>query len=85
MSNRKDLTPDDLSRIYFRTQESEGYYFNQNARDATNKQFDAWARSRMHITGNDDPWSLPERAIFCNALSHHSRILGGNNRIMVIF
>ncbi len=64
----EQLTEHDLDRIYFRTQDEEGRYVNVNAQEAADKQFNAWAHSRVPIQGGDGPWSPVERADFCNRL-----------------
>src|SRR5205807_9079822 len=65
---RETLTKNDLNRVFIRTQDDKGEYVNISCHEATDKQFDIWARSRMEIQGSDGPWSPEERADFCNQL-----------------
>lgn len=65
---RETLTPDDLNRVYFRAQDDQGHWQNVSADEASDKQFDIWAKSHIPIEGDDAPWSSNERAHFCNML-----------------
>lgn len=74
MSEQKDVskepvTVDDLDRIFIRAQDDDSAAWKTvSAREATDLQFDTWAKSRMQIQGDDLPWTLEERADFCNGL-----------------
>ena len=65
---RETLTSEDLDRVFLRAQDDQGKWVSISAREATDKQFDTWAKSRMPIQGEDAPWSPVERADFCNTL-----------------
>lgn len=69
MSEEKlHLAVDDLDLIFIRAKNAEGHWDNISARDLTDSQFDEWAKSKMEIQGNPGPWSLTERADFCDQL-----------------
>ena len=59
---RETLTPDDLKRVYIRTQDESGKWVSINCEEATDRQFDTWIKSRIEIRGEDAPWSPQERA-----------------------
>lgn len=61
-ASKKDLTENDLSNVFFRTQGENEQWFNQNAKDATDKQFDEWAKSRIGITVS--MWEKPTLSKF---------------------
>lgn len=65
---RETVTVDDLYRIFIRAQDEQGHWHSISVKDATDKQFDTWAKSRLPIQGEDAPWSPVERADFCNTL-----------------
>ena len=65
---RETLTKDDLTRVFIRVQDDRGRYVNVSCKEATDAQFDTWARSRMPVLGGVGPWSPEERADFCNQL-----------------
>ena len=65
---RETVTVDDLNRIFIRAIDEHGKWGNVNCKEASDLQFDTWAKSRMPIQGEDAPWSLKERASFCNIL-----------------
>ncbi len=66
---RDMVTVDDLERVFFRAQaDDSARWVNVSAKEASNRQFDAWAKSRIEIQGDDAPWELSERADFCNML-----------------
>jgi len=65
---RETVTKNDLNRVFIRVQDALGRYANISCHEATDEQFDAWARSRMQIQGNNAPWNPEERAEFCNQL-----------------
>ena len=65
---RETVTPDDLDRIFIRAQDEQGHWKSISVKEATDAQFDMWARSRMPIVGPSDPWPPEERADFCNQL-----------------
>ncbi len=72
------LTVDDLSRIYFRTQDTEGRWGNVNASQATDAQFGTWIASRLAITGEDSnasPWLPEERADVCDVLVQRKELV----------
>ena len=62
------LTSEDLNRVFIRAQQDDGKWVSIHAGEATDTQFDTWARTRMAIEGTEGPWSLAERADFCNQL-----------------
>lgn len=63
------LTVDDLNRVYIRAQKDDGSgYENIHVGEASDKQFDTWAKSRIRIEGAPGPWSMEERARFCDML-----------------
>ena len=68
MDNKETLTKDDLDRIFIRAEDEQGCWSSISVKDATDKQFDVWAKSRMPIQGEDESWGLAERADFCNML-----------------
>ncbi len=68
MEEQETLTVDDLKRVYIRAQDEQGKWVSLNCEEATDKQFDTWAKSRLTIQGVDEPWGLGERADFCNVL-----------------
>ena len=69
LEERETLTKDDLHRVYIRVQEDDSQrWISISAKEASDCQFDAWARSRMQILGGSGPWSPEERADFCNQL-----------------
>lgn len=74
MEDKKPLTEDDLSNVYFRARDENGQWFNQNAKDATDSQFDIWAKSHIEIIGNDGNWSLDDRRAFCDMLCSHRHV-----------
>jgi hypothetical protein len=63
----EQLTADDLDRVFIRAQ-VDGRYRSISAREATDQQFDEWAKSRVTIRGDAAPWDLAERADFCDRL-----------------
>ena len=65
---RETLTPEDLDRIFIRAQDEHGKWSTISVKEATDRQFDTWAKSRLQIQGEDEPWGLEERADFCNQL-----------------
>jgi len=65
---RETLTKNDLNRVFIRVQDALGRWANISCHEATDNQFDTWARSRMQIQGGFGPWSPEERADFCNQL-----------------
>jgi len=56
--------------VFFDTQDARGKTVEVNAKDATNEQFDMWAKTLMVIHGENKPWSMEERANFCSYLSY---------------
>ncbi len=62
------LTADDLERVFFRAQDISGKWGSINAKEATDAQFQVWAESRIAIQGEETPWTLEERANFCDML-----------------
>jgi hypothetical protein len=78
------LTIDDLDRVYIRCQKDDSAEFGSvNCKEATDLQFDTWAKSRMTITGDDGPWSLEERATFCNQLYQAGELVILKKRVEV--
>jgi hypothetical protein len=67
-TEKETLTADDLDRVCFRAEDEHGHWESISAKEATDKQFDTWAKSRIPIQGEDKPWSPVERADFCNML-----------------
>ncbi len=66
---RETLTPDDLSRVFIRAQDTKKHeWVTVDALSCTSEQFNAWAKSRAIVQGDTGPWSLPERAAFCDQL-----------------
>lgn len=65
---KKQLTSEDLDLIFLRAQDEAGKWKSVSAKDATDTQFDTWAKTRMPIQGEDAPWPPAERADFCDAL-----------------
>lgn len=65
---RETLTIDDLKRVFIRARMPDGRYDSIDCAKASDEQFDTWAKSRLRIEGQPGPWSLPERAEFCNML-----------------
>jgi hypothetical protein len=68
MDNKSPITIEDLDLIFFRAQDADGRWGNVSVKDATDTQFDTWAKSRKPVVGEDGPWSLVERAQFCDGL-----------------
>lgn len=67
--SKETLTVQDLNRVYIRVQKDDSSeWVNVNCLEASDLQFDTWAKSRMPIQGDDNPWSMEERADFCNQL-----------------
>ncbi len=65
----EQLTPDDLDRIFIRVQSDDSAAFsNVSIKEASDLQFDTWAKTRMQIKGSDTLWNAEERADFCNRL-----------------
>lgn len=71
----EQLTADDLDRVFIRAQNEQREWKTVSAREATDQQFDTWAKSRMPIQGDDAPWSLTERADFCNQLYQQGELV----------
>ena len=65
---KRQLTSEDLDLVFLRAQDEERHWKSISAKEATNLQFDIWAKSRIEIQGEDAPWSPDERANFCNML-----------------
>lgn len=65
---KKQLTSEDLDLIFLRAQDEVGKWKSISAKEASDLQFDTWAKTRMPIQGEDAPWTPAERADFCNAL-----------------
>jgi hypothetical protein len=61
-------TAEDLERVYFRAPDANGIWGNVSAADATDTQFDRWARERAHVVGSDTTWSIEDRIRFCRRL-----------------
>jgi len=69
MSEPKEtLTAEDMDRVFIRAQNDEQRWITVSVKDASDAQFVAWAATRMEIQGDDGPWSMRERADFCNQL-----------------
>ncbi len=69
MEEKETVTVDDLDRIFIRVQDDDSaQWLTINAKEASDIQFNTWAKSRMQIQSGDMPWSLEERADFCNLL-----------------
>lgn len=63
------LTKDDLHRVFIRVQDDDSMrWMSVSCKEASDLQFDTWARSRRPIQGPESPWSPEERADFCNQL-----------------
>ena len=70
------LTVADLARVWFHAASPDGGWETVSADQASDEQFDAWARSRSEIGGDTaDPWSLGERAEFCSLLRLDGRLV----------
>jgi hypothetical protein len=67
-TSRETLTKDDLNRIFIRAQDERGKWDSISIEEATDKQFQEWANSRMTIVGEDMAWPPEERADFCDRL-----------------
>ncbi len=66
---KRQLTSEDLDLIFLRAQDDDSAEWHSiSAQEATNLQFDTWAKTRIEIQGEDAPWSPDERANFCNML-----------------
>lgn len=68
------VTIDDLRHIYIRAQMADGRHGTVNCAEASDRQFDAWARARLAGIGAEMPWPLEQRAIFCNFLGRIGRL-----------
>ena len=68
MPEPTEITADSLARIYIRAQDEAGHWGNVNLKEATDAQFDAWARSKITIEGEGD-WSEKERVDFANFIN----------------
>jgi len=62
------ITVNDLARVFIRAQDSAGLWESIDVQVCTDEQFDTWARTRIEIKGDATPWSLAERADFCDRL-----------------
>lgn len=66
---KRQLTTDDLDLIFIRAQDDDSAQWRSiSAKEASDLQFDTWAKSRIAIQGEDAPWTPDERANFCNML-----------------
>lgn len=68
MMSDETLTAEDMDRVFIRAQDSNSKWITVSVKDALDTQFAAWAKTRMEIQGDDGPWSMNERAGFCNQL-----------------
>lgn len=68
MEREEILTPEDLKRVFIRAQDEAGKWKSIDCYEATDTQFDTWAKTRIEIQGDDNPWSLNERVDFCDHL-----------------
>jgi len=70
------VTIDDLDRIFIRAKADDSErYVNLSVKEASDLQFDTWAKSRVQIQGEDEPWGLAERADFCNRLWQNGELV----------
>ena len=70
------LTIEDLARVYFRARDASGVYVSMHARDATDEQFHAWAKTRCTLDDEEDStWTFPERLSFCQFLEQQGRLV----------
>lgn len=65
---KETLTIDDLTRVFIRAKMPDGRYRSIDCAEASDEQFDIWATSRIEIQGEPGPWSMEERAKFCDML-----------------
>ena len=70
------VTIDDLDRIFIRAKAGDSErYVSVSVKEASDLQFDTWAKSRVEIQGEDEPWGLEERADFCNRLWQNGELV----------
>lgn len=68
------ITESDLSRVMIVYYDRQKRPHRVTASEATDTQFDAWARTRMFVGGYAGPWSMEERAEFCQVLHRVGRL-----------
>lgn len=61
------LTAEDLDRVFFRAQDTEGHWKTVSAKDATDAQFEAWITTRINVHSDPgDPWTPEARVNILN-------------------
>lgn len=71
---KRVLAEEDLSNVLFHIQDDNGCWSSQNAKDASDDQFDTWIRSKMMI-GPNVSWGLSQRRDVCDMLWQDDRIV----------